>query len=868
MKRSLIVLGAFLLTFSLFADWVDYSYYQGVATPEDSWGIIRLGFNSQGRLYLSNAEGQVWYTDNPLDAEPSYTLLLDEDLANGIQGIAFDADDNVYLSGDNDPDGFIAKFDSEGNEVWSYVLEGTRVTSCTLLSTGELLVTSFGGIFYLFDNYADAFVEGGPNPEWDYWWNEPPIATVEVVDQDTDWRGVLIEPHAESNGWFLKTDYDGAGWGTHGVVAENETGANFMLSAYVYLAYDDGTAVTPQLFGLWGGVVGDPYTRVQFRYRDDSHYAEESVVRVQGMAPTQTVTFDTYDDDTGPIFDGEGWYHVKASWLPGPQISIWIDGKYVGTADLTGHAAGSDGYYGLGAFSYGGQEAPTGNFHNPPQQVYWDDFKAYSMVAEHEVAGLANFVRDIDSTPADEIFAIQSGSVKAVTGGDAADLAGYSAADFGAASYYDNSWQVRQSIAYDADTGAVFSTNWAAEDPLLFIQDASNGALLQTIDDFPWSDFQTSGVAVSDLNPKVLIVSGFRNEMRVYTQITPKQAVPPFEKLWAVLAGEYDWLTDDDDYDTHSAAMNPITGNVMVAAWKDSPGLKVLSRANGSLLGELNTDGNVPRTVFALPSGKIIAAVNGATEIMVWDEEVIDGPAPTVVDHSSAISSGRTIAAVESDGGEIIVLTGDARGGDFLKYTFDGSSWSATEVITNGYGNASSIAVMEDGSIIAKWVWEYAAGTEAGADGASFAYLDANGAVVEEVTGFFNYAGEFASLDNLLMSNVVIDDAENKFIAVANYTPDFVDIPWVDFPLNVHDYVGIFNLDTGEEVASIIDPSIFINNAIQADGTVTLAIAPLAVGHHNPSQFYVTTAIQNNNIGLFTSAPEALTVSDWMLFDY
>ena len=346
----------------------------------------------------------------------------------------------------------------------------------------------------------------------------------------------------------------------------------------------------------------------------------------------------------------------------------------------------------------------------------------------------------------------------------------------------------------------------------------------------------------------------------------PPVSKPPLDKLWAVMAGEYDWFAGGLDYGLHSAAMNPATGNVMAAAWKDNPGVKVLAFNDGSLLGELNTDGKVPRTVATLPSGKIIAAVNAATEILVWDEEVIDGPAPTVVDHTGSIASGRTIAAAESDTGEIVVLTGDARTGDFLKYTFDGSAWSATEVVTNNHGNTSSLAVMADGSFIAKWVWEYAAGTEAGADGTSFASYAANGSLIAEENGFFAYGGGWADVDNLLMSNVVADDDENKFFAVANYSADFsYNYAWTQYDMNFSDYVGIYDL-AGGEVVALVDETIFVEDAIQADGSVALALRDSwqYPGRH----LYITTAIQNNHIGLFVSSPDELTVSDWTLFEY
>ena len=656
MKRVVILIGAFLLCFSLFAEWEDFDFSQTFETPESAIGVIRLAFDSNGRLYLARSEF-VYYTDDPFSAEPTYSVLLEDDyLDNGVQGLAVDADDNLFVVGDGgttaNPGSKLYKFDSQGNLLWGDdVIIEPRIQSSVLLSTGELLISNTDGYFNLFDA-------------------------------------------------------------------------------------DDGS-----------------------------------------------------------------------------EIERMVD------------------------------------------------------------VGLGGVTRGIAVTPDDTVFANVSGSLYKVSGGNAGNMAGYSAESFGDASYLSTTWSVRPNVAYCGINDVVVSSTFdgapSGTDSALFIQDADTGALLQTINDFS-DGYSAGGLAFIEVDGTIyLFVTGNSSYGRIYTQevveeVPEKEAVPPFDLEWAVLAGEYAWITDDDVYDTHSAAMNPATGNVLVASWVDDTGLKVLANADGSLLGELNTDGNDPRNVTALPSGTIIASVNDDTAIMVWNEEVIDGPAPEVVDHTGAISSGRTLAAVESDGGEIIVLTGDARDGDFLKYTYDGSTWSATEAVTNGYGNASSIAVEEDGSIIAKWVWEYADGTEAGEDGASFAYLDASGAVVDEVTGFFSYADGQASLDNLLMSNVAVDGQGNRYVAVANYTPDFEDIAWVDFPLNVHDYVGIWNLDTGEEVASIIIPEAYIHNSIQADGDVALNIADLGDG----PTFYITTAIQNNHIGLFSSAPEELEVSDWSLFEF
>ncbi len=498
-----------------------------------------------------------------------------------------------------------------------------------------------------------------------------------------------------------------------------------------------------------------------------------------------------------------------------------------------------------------------------------------------DITGLGDVTRGIDVTPDDTIFANVSGSVYEVSGGDAENLAEYTAEPFGEADYLDASWSIRPNVAYCAENDVVISSTFegapSGEDSTIFVQDAETGEVLQTIDDIS-DEYSPGGLALIDNeDTRYLFVTGNSSYGRVYEQTVEeviefpdKDPVEPFEEEWSILADEYDWFRAFDDegvtYETHSAALNPETGNVLVAAYAEDPGLKVLAADDGEFLGELNTDGNVPRTVTVMPSGKIIATVNEEAEIMVWDEEEIDGATPQVVEHDGAFAPPRVLAAVENLAGEIIVVTSDVGGTDLLKYEFDGSTWSATEEITTEYG-ASSIALMKDGSMIAKWVWEYAEGTEAEEDGESFVYLDAEGNVVDEVTGFFDYEydGEDASLDNLFMSNIVITDEGNEYIAVANYTPDFSDeITWVDFPLNVHDYVGIYDLNTGEEVASGIFPDLYLHDAIQADGSVNLNIADFG----DSNKFYVTTCIQRNHIAVFSSETEELEVGDWQLFDY
>ena len=326
----------------------------------------------------------------------------------------------------------------------------------------------------------------------------------------------------------------------------------------------------------------------------------------------------------------------------------------------------------------------------------------------------------------------------------------------------------------------------------------------------------------------------------------------PVEKLWAVMAGEYDWFTDN--YRTYSSAVNPVTGNVLVAAWgDDSPGLKVLSFEGGSLLGELPVPaGKRPRVVTALPSGTIIASVSGgATEIMVWEEEDIDGPDPLVVSHNSSISSGRILGAAENKNGDITVMTG-SRDANYLRYTFDGVNWYASEVVSNTHGNVSSLSVLDEDSFLAKWVWESSADN-------SFAWYAADGTLIEEESGFFTHCHEEMLLDNLLMSNVTEASDSNRYIAVSQFNSA------------MDDYIGIYDLDSGNEISFLKDPSLFINPAIQGDGSVQLVEDPLNLSEQDNSvALFAAVSIQNNFIGLFRwykDSEERVTSADnWQLF--
>ncbi len=227
------------------------------------------------------------------------------------------------------------------------------------------------------DSFEDPFDAGGPKNEWSWFWTNTPYG---VVSSHTDWRGVQILPRAGGDGYFLYSEYGGSDFGTHGIQAGSFSDSNYTLEGYVYMAYDEGGSVIPQFVGHYTG--SNSYTRVQFQYRDDTHWAPHNNVRVQARNGGWTsVVFESYDDTTEPgIFDGEGWYHVKAQWHTGPQISVWVNDRYAGTADLTGTGANM-GRFAIGGFSYGNSslgDAP----HNPPQYVYWDDFKALDIPSQ------------------------------------------------------------------------------------------------------------------------------------------------------------------------------------------------------------------------------------------------------------------------------------------------------------------------------------------------------------------------------------------------------------------------------------------------------------------------------------------------------
>lgn len=253
-----------------------------------------------------------------------------------------------------------AEFESDSSDMFTVMGSGGPESIFYDLVPGETL-----------DSFEDPFGPSGPKSEWSWFWNNTPYG---VVSSHTDWRGEQILPRAGGDGYFVYSEYGGADYGTHGIQAGSMSDANYTLEAYVYMAYEAGGSVVPQFVGHYSG--SNSYTRVQFQYRDDTHWTPHNNIRIQARNGSwSTVIFDSYDDTTQPgIFDGEGWYHVKAQWQPGPAISVWVNDRYVGTADLSESGANS-GRFAIGAFSYGNSslgDAP----HNPPQYVYWDDFKA------------------------------------------------------------------------------------------------------------------------------------------------------------------------------------------------------------------------------------------------------------------------------------------------------------------------------------------------------------------------------------------------------------------------------------------------------------------------------------------------------------
>jgi len=841
MKKVMVLMGVFLLSFCLWAEWEDYELNTNIRNPEGTWGIIRANFDSTGRLYLSQSADIVYYTDNPFDPYPDYEILLDRELANGIQGISFDADDNVYLSGDNDPDGFIAKFDSDGNELWSHD-DVDRVTGSTLLSTGEFLVTDFGGTFRLFD------------PE----------------------DGTLIDSH----------EVDGLANFVRDIVSTPDDTV-FAIQSGAVMKVTGGDA--GNLEGYTATDFGDAaYIDTSFQVRPSILYLEDQDVVVSGNADFDDQTDSRIffqDADTGELV--QTIETVFSSYLPAGLAEIEVDDtSYLFTTGFRGamrvfSSPGPVEEYtiveDIAQLQEQDQDDTVYRLDNQVALTFAMDFRNSKYIQDNTGGVLIDDDDGIIETEYNRYNGITS--LYGTLGTWDGVLQFTPVHDPGAPTATEIEVEPveidnLEDLTHDNESMLVQVEGVTFQETGTFdtgenytLEDATDTAVFRT--HYFGADYIGLGIPEVEVD-LVGVQIRFHDTIQLFArgtedfdfEIEPKEAIPPFEKRWSVMAEEYDWLADD--WGTHSAAMNPTTGNVLVAAWEESPGLKVLAHEDGLLKGELNTDGNDPRAVTVLPSGKIIATVNGATEIMVWEEEEIDGAAPEEVDHTGEISSGRTLAAVESENGEIIVMTGDARDADYLLYTYDGTSWTATEAVPNnhvepsgGFGT-TSLAVLEDGSFYAKWVWEYADGTEPWQeeDTCSFALYDENGDLVEEYMGFFDYADGWANLDNLLMSNVAIDDEGDRYIAVSNY--EYTE-EW-----NTHDYVGIWNLDTGEEVASLIDESLFINIAFQADGNVKLDIADLGEG----TKFYVTTAVQNNHIALFTSHPEELTVEDWTLFEY
>ncbi len=545
MKKLLILLSAFLLCFSLSAQWTDFAYESDVDTPESSWSIIRTAFDSTGRLYLSNSTGKVWYTDNPFDASPTYTVLMDVTLSNGIQGIAIDAADNVYVSGDNSPDGYIARFDSSGTEVWSYVLAGKRVTSCAILSSGELLVTSFGGLFYVFDaddpmkyeilDEFDATDPGWGAPVLKDATGNPSANTDFTVERNVDLALEGIEVPAESNGKALKLGVNEEEPGQNNSVVVTDIGeatwSNYSVT-WNQLVTFGGTTGTTEFHGVGvrsEGVRNNGYF-VEIRTDESASFGDyfNFIKYVDGVPTTITRAYffvgtggkafgDSPEINLNPDPDGDPigatdiWVTYKIEAV-GSVINLYVNdlATPIYTYDdpdpiLTGKVS---------IFADDPWSSVAGEYVNS----YIDELKIEG--PKVQTPGLANFVRDIAITSADDIFAIQSGAVKKVTGGA---LGQFSAAAFGDAAYLDMSHNVRPTVAYDEDLNAVFSSNFDIGPPVtagtVFIQDADSGSILQIINDFPYSDFQATSVAVTDVGAaKALLVSGFRDVMRLYQQ--------------------------------------------------------------------------------------------------------------------------------------------------------------------------------------------------------------------------------------------------------------------------------------------------------------------------------------------------------------
>lgn len=163
MRKSVICLAALALLLALCPlssqAATTWKFYKTVPGPADaSWSIIRLAADSTGKVYLSEAGSvnrRIYAAADFLTASatPTYTMLLEDNtMANGLQGLAVDSADNVYVAGDwnADGNGSLRKFDAAGSLIWR-VTPSLRAMGADVLSNGTVITCKFTGNVIAFD---------------------------------------------------------------------------------------------------------------------------------------------------------------------------------------------------------------------------------------------------------------------------------------------------------------------------------------------------------------------------------------------------------------------------------------------------------------------------------------------------------------------------------------------------------------------------------------------------------------------------------------------------------------------------------------------------------------------------------------------
>ncbi|MEI7633711.1 MAG: hypothetical protein WCK47_05465 [bacterium] len=141
--------------------------------PGSSAATNRIIIDSRGIIYITTGTNDsnpkcVWRATAPTTdfSTPTYTLVtsdLSTELANGWQGLAVDADDNLFVSGDNLGSPIksqVRKFDKDSNPITSFGTSGVvinttqRLSGCALMSDGRVVVLQILGARMLVLNSA------------------------------------------------------------------------------------------------------------------------------------------------------------------------------------------------------------------------------------------------------------------------------------------------------------------------------------------------------------------------------------------------------------------------------------------------------------------------------------------------------------------------------------------------------------------------------------------------------------------------------------------------------------------------------------------------------------------------------------------